>query len=529
MKKTLRKSLVLVLSLAMILVLVAACADNDSNQSGNNQTGTTTNTGGGNATEQTGDIMRMLYIMPGAPSLETDSVNVAINEQLAADGVPIDFQTRYIPWGEWADATNLMLSVGEEFELLHIMGDWIPLAVYASRNNLTPLDSLIDQYTPSLWDMFEPVFWQAASVGGQVMGIPAHWRDNSGDIEGLLTVRGDLFEEFNLDIPETFDEIIASLSVLQSEWEAIDGMKRFVWEHSLDRPPIAFHRTYDTWPFFVSDGGIFKVSQDGTAEMWFDSEEFKKDANFMRAMYEAGLIHPDILNFPHDHIVELREHGDMLLAIQTPLATQADLERLGIDGWPQRFWLNDSGPFLTATPLMNSNAIPNTTPHPEAALLFLEWMYSSAEAQHLVLYGVEGEHWNRVGSDERRHVRDSDGVTPLYIFDYWMIERVKWHLYDADQPEAGGGLTRIEYIENTRPDQTVVSPVVGFNFDSSSVNTELVNVLAEYTASILPIKLGVVAYDDAFEAARANMIAAGAEALLAEYQKQMTEHIANNR
>jgi hypothetical protein len=73
-----------------------------------------------------------------------------------------------------------------------------------------------------------------------------------------------------------------------------------VYEHSLNRSPTALHRTYDTWPFYTSQDGIFQVRQNGEANMYYETEEFRKDAEFMNALYTRGMIHPDVLNLPAD-------------------------------------------------------------------------------------------------------------------------------------------------------------------------------------------------------------------------------------
>jgi putative aldouronate transport system substrate-binding protein len=183
-------------------------------------------------------------------------------------------------------------------------------------------------------------------------------------------------------------------------------------------------------------------------------------------------------------------------------------------------------PMLMNLPLLNANGIPNTTKHPEAALKFLDWMYSSQANQDLVLYGVQGRHWTPVGTDQRRHVRGPDGNN-LYAFDYWMIEYVKYHRFDVDDHSPQE--EKDNWLRNIYPDRTVISPVVGFNFDSAPVRIEYANVLAEYTASILPIKTGVLPYGPNFQAALTRMKAAGSDAVIAEYRRQLTEHIANKK
>jgi putative aldouronate transport system substrate-binding protein len=71
--------------------------------------------------------------------------------------------------------------------------------------------------------------------------------------------------------------------------------------------------------------------------------------------------------------------------------------------------------------------------------------------------------------------------------------------------------------------------MVGFNFDSTPVRVEYANMMAEYTSSILPIKVGVLPYEKNFQAALAKMKAAGSDVVIAEYRKQLAEYIANRK
>jgi hypothetical protein len=67
--------------------------------------------------------------------------------------------------------------------------------------------------------------------------------------------------------------------------------------------------------------------------------------------------------------------------------------------------------------------------------------------------------------------------------------------------------------------------VVGFSFDSQPVRVEYANVVAEYTASILPIKVGVLPYAANFQTAMTRMRAAGSDAVIAEYRRQLAEFL----
>lgn len=134
---------------------------------------------------------------------------------MQADGLNIDFQPKYIPWDQWVNKINITLSSGEEFELLNIMEDYITTSSYTSRGGLTPLNELIDKNTPDMWKLFDKVLWDSATVGGKVMTVPAYWRDNSGDGEGIFTYSKTRFDKYGLTIPKTIDEVIATNSELQ--------------------------------------------------------------------------------------------------------------------------------------------------------------------------------------------------------------------------------------------------------------------------------------------------------------------------
>lgn len=468
----------------------------------------------------------MRYYMPGAPTPQSAIAAAAINAKLLKDGVPVIYTPMYIPWDQWANKTNLMLSTGEEFELLHIMEDYTPTSTYVARNALYELNDLLDKNAPKMKDRFDKVLWDSATVSGKIYTVPDFWRDNSGDGEGAFNIRKDKLDKYGLKAPKTLDEMIETLTVLQKKWAEEDGVKRYVYEHSVNRCPVALHRTYDSWPFYASQDGIFKVGQDGTAEMFFTSAEFKKDCEFFNKLYKRGLIHPDILNLPSDTRNQTLLNGDFLLGVMTGPTTSSLLAN-GVKGAEVlNYFMNDDLPFLLNLPLLNSNAIPATAKNPELGLLFLDWMYSSKDNQDLVLYGVKGVHWNPIGEDKFERIKGKDNK-PLYAFDSWMIEYVPFHRFDV--MDLSSEKERQDYVTNIRKDQTVNSPMVGFNFNSEPVKVEYANVLANYTSSMLPIKVGVVSYESGYEAALKKMKAAGYEAVIAEYQKQLKAYIESKK
>jgi putative aldouronate transport system substrate-binding protein len=467
--------------------------------------------------------------MPGAPTVEWEIGTEAINAALAKDGLAIDFQPNYVPWDQWVDKINLMLSTGDEFELLHIMQDYIPTSTYASRNQLRGLSDIIRRETPNLTGRFDKALWDSATINGEIYSIPAYWRDASGDDEGGLTLRKDIFDKYGQPYPQSTAEMLTVLPIVQERWRAEDGINRYVYEHSLNRPPNAIHRTYDTWPFYVSLDGMFQVRQNAEANMYFETAEFRRDAEFMNALYTRGLIHPDVLNLPADtRRSNVDDTGDFLLCLMTGAQHTGAITQKGYtpNAVIYKYFLNWDKPVLTNMPLLNANGVPVSTKNPEVGVKFLDGMDSSQANQDIVVYGVQGRHWTPVGTDGIRSVRGANGQS-LYAFDFWMIENVKYHRFDVDFPLPAD--IKANDMGNIKADNTVLSPMVGFNFNSEPVRVEYANVMAEYTASILPIKVGVLPYAANFQAALARMKAAGSDRVIAEYRSQLAAYIRSKR
>ena len=89
-----------------------------------------------------------------------------------------------------------------------------------------------------------------------------------------------------------------------------------------------------------------------------------------------------------------------------------------------------------------------------------------------------------------------------------------------------GGLSVSAAAESSR--SSVVSPIAGFIFDARNVQTELSNLQTEIIASIYPIKVGMVSYEDNIDQAIANLKAAGLDTYLNEYRTQFSAYLEAN-
>lgn len=96
------------------------------------------------------------------------------------------------------------------YEIIHV--DDALLTEFASQGKLLPLDDLLAKYKQQYaLDDIDPSLYKLATYDGKVYGIPIVANTM------LYFYRMDLFEKYGLKVPETYDDMIASCSVLKQE------------------------------------------------------------------------------------------------------------------------------------------------------------------------------------------------------------------------------------------------------------------------------------------------------------------------
>ena len=240
-------------------------------------------------------------------------------------------------------------------------------------------------------------------------------------------------------------------------------------------------------------------------------------------MYQAGLIDPDILNRDHQKKYDDAKFGAMLPSQTFDPAIGVPMQENGVEGaevkWVEAF--GDDIPDMIYTYVQNLNAISATAEDPESGLKFLDWLYASEENHNLFHYGIEGTHYTVTGDKRIEQVKGEDG-NALYGMDTWMTGYLPYMNYASNTPD-----NHIDFM-TYKSDNYVISPAAGFIFDASNVQSELTNLQTEIIASIYPIKVGMVPYEENIDAAIEKLKAAGLDAYLEEYRTQFAAYLEAN-
>lgn len=511
-----KKVIALLIAFAMMGTLLAGCGSGKTsieNTSTVKPAATAESTANAETTKPQ-EVVKCKYVLPGSKPVDYDKVETEINKKMLADGVGVELERQYIAWDAWDQKTNLMLSTGEEFDLLNVMNDKTPLAVYVSRGALADITSAIDQYGDNIKRLNPPIMMGSVTVNSKLYAVPAFWVEFANNPE--LTVRLDILKQFNISVPTTVEELTSAFETVMKNWKGKD--KPYFSRIGKDAGPfnIAW-KTYDTFPFNVIDK-LFYVNQDGTVKAFPETEEFKKDSQLARSWYKKGLINPDVLVYKEEQQRSQLDSGNWVFHAGT---FGNSVEQTIKKNYPT-ITVDDFG-FLNMAPekpnlrpfgTRNMNAVPVTSKNPEAGVKFINWLYASQENYDLYMYGREGIDFKKIGDKNREDINDQAQNRPLYYADDWMIGNLAYL-----RPSLGAPTITNKVLFNI--DKTAADSIAGnFAFDATNVKAELANVRTVMAANIAPIMSGVVDYDKAYPAALEKLKEAGLDKVMAEYKTQ---------
>lgn len=316
-----KKALSLLLACALLLTM-ASCGGGGESSAPSSSTPQKENSSSSQAEESSAeadptqapapeDTQTFVYIIPGDKPDDYDRGIQAVNEKLAADGTGIDVELRYFAWDVWDQKINLMLSTGEVFDAFQVMQDRVTLTNYASRGALADITDAVAQYGQNITASVPELAMTNCQFGGKQYAIPAFWLETALLQES--TIRKDLLEKNNLEMPTTFEELTEAYKTVMANWEG-DSKPYFPRLATDDR------RAY----FFTSDKNftlyenLIYVGQDGTICNFYETDAFKEGCKNAKIWYDAGLISPDILTTTSDQNSNQRELGNWFVDDGTP-------------------------------------------------------------------------------------------------------------------------------------------------------------------------------------------------------------------
>lgn len=461
------------------------------------------------STPETEETVTFHFVVPGDAPDDYDRGIGDVNAKLAADGAGIQVEMQYVAWDVWDQKINLWLSTGEPFDAFQVMNDRVTLTNYASRGALADITDAMAQYGENITANVPDLGITNCQVNGKQYGIPAYW------LEPILreaTIRKDLLEKNNLEMPTSFEELTEAYKTVMANWEG-DQKPYFCRMANDDKRAYFFTSDVD----FVLYEDVVYVNQDGTICNFYETDAFKEGCKNAKIWYEAGLINPDILTLTSDQVSNQRELGNWFVDDGTPgsitkaAANVPGLEPDDIVWYDYTNGADHIRPYGTK----NLNAVPAASEHPEAAVKFFNWLYASQENYDLFCYGKEGVDYEKGEDHTYTSILDPETQKVPFSVATWMVGNLNFSYLDATvPPDQNKMLYNVD-------DKAVNGIAANLTFDASPVQTQLADVQTQISAVLTPMAWGITDYDSGIDEALDLLKKAGVDDIIAEFQKQL--------
>ncbi|MDR0719785.1 MAG: ABC transporter substrate-binding protein [Treponema sp.] len=410
----------------------------------------------------------------GAPMDDDAKVFAAINE-LTLRELNMTFEAAPLSFGDFVSTLNLMLSGGDDLDILPV---YAPLAPgYINANQIANLGDYIYEYGKDILRLVGEDIATSGSVNGFIFGVPS--QKESASLSGIV-MRKDIVDALGIDVNaiHTLDDLTPIFAKVKANYPDIDCLAA---KNAVDR-----WENYD----ILTDrfGVLMDNGQSTTVVNWYETGDYKTKVNRVREWYKAGYIKLDAATST-DVETNLVMAGSLFAYFQ-PIKPGFLIQANAQCGREMVYAYigTDDGKTLNNLNSNNVNffnwGIAQNSKDKVKAMQFLNFAYSSPEFMNLLNWGIEGEHY--VFVDDSKKVIDYPAGINAANAKYG--RNLGWHFPNQYIAHIWNGLPADIWEQyKAFNDSALKSKAFGFLYDPSSVANELAalaGVQAEYVTAL---------------------------------------------
>jgi len=498
------KLLSLVLLVALAVSMLAACGGSTTTEA------TTAAPAAGETTTAAaagGEIPTIKIVAPTLfDSSDAPLVAAEINK-ISSEKIGANVELTFISFGAWQDQVNLMLSSGEQVDLMN--NGAMPIANFVANGQIQPIDDYVAQYGQGIVDALGQSYVDAGKIGGKLYAIT-----NNRDLAASygFAARKDLLDKYNLslDSVKTFadlEPILQTIKDNEPDLYPITGqlaprMRGMDW---------AVDNCGDTYNLGVlEDAGMAT-----TFTNYYESEFYKNWVNTMYDWNQKGLIMPDVLSSTDSGDIIMKNGksfgyvSNLKPGFDNQLKVQTGLDAVTVDLYPAQSSTSNATTLCWV--------VPTSAKYPAEAVKLMNLWNTDPAVSNLFIYGIEGTHYKFV--DEANGIIDyADGVDATNI-KYpvtmgWNIgNQFISHIWNGNAPDYW---TKMDEFNKS----AIISKAMGFTFEASKVSTEYAacaSVVDQYNNALM---CGALDPATALPEFNEALKAAGLDIIIAEKQAQ---------
>ena len=353
-------------------------------------------------------------------------------------------------------------------------------STFTAQNQLTDITDYIDEYAPEMAELMAP-YIAATTVGESVYGVPAYRIYNSSY---YIVMRKDILDELGLteqaqaiqswsDYKALLEQVRDAQDSLPAEMQTTamvcnaDAQGNVINGMYIDTATDEFSGNYG-FDVLNDANRIIKVNEDGKVENYFASEDYRATLERVIDWYNSDLVYKDAATAQDTADTEMANGITFSYIVQSEFGVeQAKANATGYEVV--------CVPYVDV-PIQTSNgnswgwAVPVTSEEPEAAVAFMNLMYTNPDIENLFVYGIEGRDYE---------LNEEGEACLLDTKEYQNSDFFFGNQFNAYPAQGAGGDFRERALENMQAAE--ISPYYGCVVDTNPVANEITALKAVLT------------------------------------------------
>lgn len=461
-----------------------------------------------------------LFAITDAPldQKKADEYNKILNDYLK-EKLNCGINYVYASGNDYANNYMLALASGEKYDLMHA-ANWLSYSTYAVKGAFMPLDELLPEYAPYMWEQAADK-WDGIRVDGVIYGVPTLRGDR---VEMSFLYREDLRKKYDCPEIRSMEDIETYLKAIkENEPELLpsDDTQAMVYGNVFI--PLNKYQIVDV---MGGKNSNFVIDPENPREL-LNTIELPEYVEFMETMkrfYDEGYWPKDQLSRNGWGVMSVTNGKSAASFVgqfwnYAYLVPQTEKEHPGweLNYAPYCLMNPEESVVPAADPTGAMLAISRTAAHADRALMLIDLVHQDETLWRLMTYGLENVHYTITENGEHDESLLND---PIYDkFNYFpgsLFDDPKFHLPEAGQWEGQAALQ--EQI------MALVKPNIleGFVIDYTNIDMEYAALNEVRTTVGNPLNVGAV--DDVatyYADFVSQSYAAGLQACHDEIQRQL--------
>ncbi len=463
--------------------------------------------------EEIAEIEFYLWVINTIESDTADEIAAAMNE-ITEPAIGVHVNLHAIQSGSYNQQLTMAISGGETVDLCSVLCvPPVDFPTMYAAGQLMNIDDLLNEYAPELLETVGD-YMNAYQLDGGTFGVPCY--RNYAGIQWWI-MRTDVLEELGLTDAATsvttfteMEDILQQVKDNTDLWP-IGGNQSVLW-----MPTAAtgwYQDDFTQWDAYDLLGdGLYVVHADenGVVTNAFESDGFKFCCEKARDWFDAGYVWPDS-QLAGEHVDTTMKQGILFSDIQ-PGEMDTAVQKKSSTGYDITITKMSDSMVDTGSVVKFGCGVPVTAAEPEAAVKFLNMLYTSSELMNLLDWGIEGRDYYITETGEADYI-DGDANVPYHVQDFIFGN------FFLVAPWAGSGADfraeSMEVLENTP-----VSWFLGMSFNTGELSDEIAAITAVKDEYYYTLTTG--SYTEELHQDFLNKLsAAGVDDYLAEAQRQL--------